>query len=184
MSYFLYRETVDTSSTETTAGLSVATLFDEFADGVYTLGFRILRDRYLAEDVVQDTFIKVMRSLHTYRGEGPIAAWLYRIGYREAIATTRRRRDTPIDPEDMLRQGDRPTAGVEDTVLAKELALRLDTAINQLSEPLRATFALRDIERLSTADVARVLDISQSAVKMRLARAREALRVQLKEYLT
>ncbi len=142
-----------------------------------------LRDRHLAEDVVQETFIEVMKSLHTYRGEGPITAWLYCIGYREAIAATRRRRDTPIDPEEMLRQGDRPTAGVEDTVLAQELA-RLDTAIGQLSEPLRATFTLRDIEGLSTAEVASALEASESAVKMRLTRAREALRVQLKEYLT
>lgn len=175
---------MDQSSTDITAGLSVATLFDEFADGVYTLGFRILSDRHLAEDVVQDTFIKVMSSLHTYRGDGPIAAWLYRIGYREAIAGSRRRRDTPTAPEDMLRKGDRPTATVEDTVLTRELGLRLDSAINQLSEPLRATFALRDIEGLSTAQVASVLDVSESAVKMRLVRAREALRVQLKEYLT
>ena len=172
-----------TTSNLTTRG-AVAKLFDQFADGVYTLSYRILRDTHLAEDVVQETFIKVMKSLHTYRGDGPIAAWLYRIGYREAIGASRRRRDTPIEPEDMLRQGDRPSIGVEETVLANELANRLDNAISRLSESLRATFTLRDIEGLSTADVAVALDISESAVKMRLARAREALRVQLKEYLS
>ena len=174
---------MEASPSRTVPRTSIAGLFDEFADGVYTLGFRILRDRHLAEDVVQDTFVKVMKSLHTYRGDGPIAAWLYRIGYREAIAATRRRRDTPIDPEQMLREGDRSVAGVEETVLAGELVRRLDDAIAQLSEPLRATFTLRDIEELSTTEVSRILDISESAVKMRLARAREALRVQLKEYL-
>lgn len=175
---------METSSPKATPHTSVAALFDQFADGIYTLGFRILRDRHLAEDVVQDTFIKVMRSLHTYRGDGPIAAWLYRIGYREAIASTRRRRDTPTEPEELLLQGDRPVASVEEAVLAAELTRRLDTAIAQLSEPLRATFTLRDIEELSTAEVAEALDVSESAVKMRLARAREALRVQLKEYLS
>lgn len=84
----------------------------------------------------------------------------------------------------MLRRGDRPVAGVEETVLAAELIRRLDSAIAQLSEPLRATFTLRDVEGLSTAEVAQALDVSESAVKMRLARAREALRVQLKEYLS
>ena len=59
---------------EKTPTVSVALLFDQFADGVYTLGYRILGDRHLAEDVVQETFIKVMRSLDTYRGDGPIAA--------------------------------------------------------------------------------------------------------------
>jgi RNA polymerase sigma-70 factor (ECF subfamily) len=115
---------MDVSRAKTTPHRSVSTLFDQFADGVYTLAFRMLRDRHLAEDVVQDTFIKVMRSLQAYRGDGPIAAWLYRIGYREAIAATRRRKETPIDPEEMLRRGDRPVADVEETVLAGELARR------------------------------------------------------------
>ena len=167
-----------------TPPISVASLFDQFADGVYTLGYRILGDRHLAEDLVQDTFIKVMRSLNTYRGDGPIAAWLYRIGYREAIATTRKRRETPLDPDNMLREGDRPVAGGEQAVLAGELTRRLDTAIAGLAEPLRSAFVLRDIEQLSTREVAGALGISESAVKMRLARARQALRVELKEYLS
>jgi RNA polymerase sigma-70 factor (ECF subfamily) len=174
---------MDTPAPTTTTRSLTADLFDEFADGVYTLGVRILRDRHLAEDVVQDTFIKVMRSLHTYRGDGPMAAWLYRIGYREAITAARRRRDLPIDPTEMLRRGDRPVGGTEDAVLANELVQRLDDAIDGLSEPLRAAFTLREIEGLSTAAVARALEISESAAKMRLARARTALRIQLKEYL-
>jgi RNA polymerase sigma-70 factor (ECF subfamily) len=164
-------------------GMSVGRLFDEFADGVYTLGYRILGDVHAAEDVVQETFIKVMKSLHTYRADGPIQAWLYRIGYREAITATRKRREVPIDPEEMLRSGDRTLPSVEHSVLATELVQTLDHAIAQLSDPLRATFTLRDIEGLSTTEVAEILDVSESAVKMRLARAREALRVLLKEYL-
>ena len=163
--------------------VSVGVLFEEFADGVYTLGYRILGDRHLAEDIVQETFIKVMRSLATYRGDGPIAAWLYRIGYREAITATRKRRETPLDPDEMLATGDRPVTSVEDVVLAAEMTQRLDAAIARLAEPLRSAFVLRDIEQLSTAEVAQALDISESAVKMRLARARQALRVELKEYL-
>lgn len=168
---------------EKTPTVSVALLFDQFADGVYTLGYRILGDRHLAEDVVQETFIKVMRSLDTYRGDGPIAAWLYRIGYREAITAIRRRRETPLAPDEMLETGDRPITSVEDAVLASELTRRLDAAIARLAEPLRSAFVLRDIEQLSTAEVAQTLDVSESAVKMRLARARQALRVDLKEYL-
>jgi len=74
-------------------------------------------------------------------------------------------------------------ASVEHDVLNFELASRLDHAVRQLSEPVRAAFALRGIHGLSTTEVATVLEVSESAVKMRLARAREALRVQLKEYL-
>jgi len=174
---------MDDTLNTTTPTPSVAVLFDQFADGVYTLGFRIVGDRHLAEDVVQETFIKVLRSLDTYRGDGPIAAWLYRIGYREAIAATRKRRETPLDPDEMLEADDRQVTSVEDAVLAAELTRRLDAAIARLAEPLRSAFVLRDIEQLSTTEVARALDVSASAVKMRLARARQALRVELKEYL-
>ncbi len=159
-------------------------LFDTFADGVYTLAYRITRDRHLAEDVVQETFIKVIRSLVSYRGDGPVAAWIYRIGYREAITVTRRRREDPLDPVAVAVEIDRPTESVEDQVLAGELVARLDEAINSLSEPVRAAFVLRDVEGLSTMEVAAVLGISASAVKMRLARARETMRRQLEEYLT
>ena len=158
-------------------------LFDTFADGVYTLAYRIVRDRHLAEDVVQETFIKVIRSLPGYRGDGPIAAWIYRIGYRQAITVTRRRREEPLDPIDIAVEIDRPTETVEERVLAGELAARLDEAIGSLSEPLRTAFVLRDVEGLSTGEVAAVLEISESAVKMRLARSRDAMRGYLKEYL-
>jgi RNA polymerase sigma-70 factor (ECF subfamily) len=161
----------------------VGRLFAEFADGVYTLAFRMLGDRHLAEDVVQETFIKVMRSLDTFRGDGPMAAWLYRIGYREAIAVSRRRREDPIEPAEIALRADRPADDVEHVVVARELAVRLDGAIAGLPEALRSAFVLRDVEGLSTAEVAEVLDISSSAVKMRLARARQALRIELKEYL-
>lgn len=150
---------------------------------MYTLAFRMLGDRHLAEDVVQETFIKVMRSLGTFRGDGPMAAWLYRIGYREAIAVSRRRREDPIEPAEIALRADRPADDVEHVVVARELAVRLDGAIAGLPEALRSAFVLRDVEGLSTAEVAEVLDISSSAVKMRLARARQALRIELKEYL-
>lgn len=168
---------------EHTAQTSVTELFEDHADGVYTLACRILGDRHLAEDAVQETFVKVLRHLHTYRGEGPIAGWLYRIAYREAIALLRRRREEPMDQDRLARLADRPTADVAREVASRELARRLDEAIATLSPPLQAAFVLREIEGLRTAEVAAALDVSVSAVKMRLARAREALRVQLKEYL-
>lgn len=168
---------------EPTRNTTLTELFDEFADATYTLGYRILGDRHLAEDVVQETFIKVIRALPSYRGEGPIAAWIYRIGYREAIAISRKRREEVTDPDGPLFTNLPAQESVEETVVAMDLVSRLDAAMLQLSEPVRAAFTLRDIQGLSTKEVAAVLEVSESAVKMRLARAREALRVQLKEYL-
>ena len=103
----------------------------------------------------------MMRSLDTYRGDGPIAAWL------TASDTARRSlplagdAETPLDPDEMLETGDRPTTTVEDAVLAAESTRRVPTPrIARLAEPLRSAFVLRDIEQLSTAEVARALEIS------------------------
>ena len=163
---------------------TLAQLFSDFADAVYTLGYRILCDRHPAEDVVQETFIKVLTALPSYRGEGPIAGWIYRIGYREAIAISRKRRDEVTDPDSATFATLPAPDSVEDSIITMDLVAKLDEAMATLSEPVRAAFTLRDIQGLSTKEVAAVLDVSESAVKMRLARAREALRVQLKEYLT
>jgi len=162
---------------------TLRTLFNEFADATYTLGYRILGDRHLAEDVVQETFIKIIHSLATYRGEGPIGGWIYRIGYREAIAISRKRRETVMDPDSVTFATLEAPQSVEASVLQAELVAEMDKAIFELSEPVRAAFTLRDIQGLSTKEVAEILDVSESAVKMRLARAREALRLRLKEYL-
>ena len=170
-------------STESVEKGTLAELFTEFADATYTLGYRILGDRHLAEDVVQETFIKVIRALPTYRGDGPIAGWIYRIGYRESIAISRKRRDDVTDPDSAVFTNLPAPGSVEDSVISMDLVERLDVAMSSLSEPVRAAFTLRDIQGLSTREVAEILGVSQPAVKMRLARAREALRVQLKEYL-
>jgi RNA polymerase sigma-70 factor (ECF subfamily) len=162
---------------------TVLDLFDLHADGVYTLGYRLLGDRHLAEDIVQDTFLSALRSILSYRGEGPIEAWLYRIAYRTAIAQQRKRRDFPTDPVDMIDLAGAGSADVERSVLTLELAAALDRAIQELTPPLKAAFILRQIEGLSTRDVAHVLDVSESSVKMRLARARATLRAELKGYL-
>lgn len=174
---------MQSNAPESTRTSTLVDLFNEFADATYTLGYRILGDRHLAEDVVQETFTKVIKALPSYRGEGPVAAWIYRIGYREAIAISRKRRDEVVDPDSATFAKLEAPDSVENLVISMDLITRLDAAMLQLSEPVRATFSLRDIQGLSTREVAHVLEISESAVKMRLARAREALRVQLKEYL-
>jgi RNA polymerase sigma-70 factor (ECF subfamily) len=127
----------------TSATVSTIQLFERYADGIYTLGVRMLRDRHLAEDLVQDTFLKILRGSAPYTGDGSLAGWVYRIGYNGA----------------------------------------LDAAIQELPETLRAAFVLRDVEELSTSEVAQVLGIGESAVKMGLARAREQMRVSLGDRL-
>jgi len=162
---------------------SVTSLFDRFADGIYTLAVRVVRDRHLAEDVVQETFLTILRGRAPYRGDGSLAGWVYRIGYRQAVTALRRRRELPTEDEILERQADRVVDGPDGAVLQRELAERIDAAISQLSPPLRAAFVLRDVEELSVAETALALGVGESAVKMRVMRARGELREMLKGYL-
>jgi len=162
--------------------VGVTGLFEAHADGVYTLGFRMLGDYHAAEDLVQETFVTVIRRLGTFRGEGSLAGWLYRIAYRNAIALIRKRRDWPSDPAELPEVVD-VGASVEDRVLVGELSAALDRAVAKLDPDQRAAFLLRDVHGLSTAETAQALDATISAVKMRLSRARRYLRTDLKEYL-
>ncbi len=159
---------------------SVISLFDRFADGIYTLAVRVVRDRHLAEDVVQETFLAILRGRSPYRGDGSLAGWVYRIGYRQAVAALRRRRDLPTEDETLERQADRAVDGSDGAVLQRELAERIDAAISCLSQSLRAAFVLRDVEELSVAETAVALGIGESAVKMRVMRASSELREMLK----
>jgi RNA polymerase sigma-70 factor (ECF subfamily) len=164
------------------SAIGVRGLFEAHADGVYTLGFRMLGDYHAAEDLVQETFVTVLRRLGTFRGEGSLAGWLYRIAYRNAIALIRKRRDLPSDPAELPEVVD-VGASVEDRVLVGELSAALDRAVARLDPDQRAAFVLRDVEGLSTAETAAALDVTVSAVKMRLSRARHFLRTELKEFL-
>ncbi len=107
---------------------------------------------------------------------------MYRIAYRNAIALLRKRNDLPFDPQ-LLPESADPAPSVEHQVLVGELATALYEAISSLDHEHRAAFVLRDVQGLSTADTAAALGIGESAVEMRLSRARKSLRIKLKEYL-
>ena len=179
----VYQSVHDQAVIDHDPATTIVALFDELADGVYTLATRMLRDRHLAEDVVQETFLAAFQKLGSFRGDGPLAAWIYRIGYRKSIEAHRRRREEPADPADLTAHHRHVVPSAEQEVVRHELAIALDRAIAELSQPLRAVFVLRDIEGLSTADTASALEVTESAVKMRLLRARQELRTSIKEFL-
>lgn len=158
-------------------------LFERIGDGVFTLGYRMLGDYQSAEDLVQETFIQAGRRINQYQGRGSLEGWLYRIAYRKAIEMLRRRRDTPTPPYELEPLIAEQSPSAEAIALERALARILDGAMLQLPLKLRAAFFLRDVEGLPTAAVAEALGIGESAVKMRLKRARNELRTLLKEHL-
>lgn len=150
---------------------------------MYTLAARILADPFEAEDVVQTTFLNVQDRLASFRGDGTLEAWVHRIAYNESVGILRTRRFELADPSVFVTIEDARARTPEQQAIDNEVREAMELALAGLSPTLRAAFVLRDIQRMSTAEVASVLDTSESAVKMRLARARASVRSSMRDYL-
>lgn len=163
---------------------------------LYNLALRITGSREDAEDVLQDTLLSALEHLHDFRGDSAFGTWLYRIAMHNAFRILRKRRGgESVSFEELVSER---TDEDEETIphpefvaewrdpaeVAEQNELRriLEEAIQQLPESYRAVFTLRDVEGLSTKEVADILGISEGNVKIRLLRARLKLREILSRY--
>ena len=157
---------------------------------IYNLALRMLGSPDDARDILQDTFLKVYDHLDKFRGDSRLSTWIYRIAMNEALMKIRREKGRMVSLDTFkVSEGEVRSLDIEDwaqkpldKLLTRELGKEMDTAVSGLPEDYRAVFLLRDVEGLSNADIARVLDISVPAVKSRLHRARLFLRGELSKY--
>ena len=158
---------------------------------VYNLALRMLNNPQEAEDVLQETFLSAYKALPGFEGRSSLSTWLYRIASNASLMRLRKKQPetTSIDEPLELEEGDSlPRQLVdwssvpEDKLLGQESRRVMDEAVAELPEGLRIVFILRDIEGLSTQEAGDVLELSESAVKTRLHRARLALREKLSAY--
>lgn len=163
-----------------------------FRPKLFNYSFLICGHREDAEEVAQETLLKVFANFDQLREPERLRAWVFRIAKNFCLM---KRRKSAFAPEvelslDELRPardgGDGAAIEIadwsalpEDAASDAELRGVLDTAIRELPEIYRAVFLLRDVEELSTEETAQVLDVSIDVVKTRLHRARLALRQKL-----
>ena len=168
-----------------------ARLVDTYSTPIYRLGLKMLGNVQDAEDVLQITFLKALQHIGDFEGRSSLSTWLYRIASNEALMLMRRKRPAlSLDEEPDDADGDamQPMqladwgALPESVLLSAESKLRLDRAIQNLPAKLRIVFIMRDIEGLSIKETGEALDLSETAVKTRLLRARLHLREQLSDY--
>ena len=173
-------------------------LLKRFAPRLYRLALQISGNPDDAEDIIQESFIQACNHLDRFEGRSGLSTWLHRIVLNAALMQLRKRGPVSHLPPEW--EESRPTQassqraggrGPGDTsgdrvllhVLSQELREHIDRAILLLPDALRAAIVLRDIEGLSTSEAAQALGITESAVKVRLHRARLALRRSLTPYL-
>ncbi len=147
---------------------------------VYRAARAIVRDEGEAEDVMQQAYVNAYTHLQQFGGRSQFSTWLVRIAINEALARARQRgRYEPFD-EDLSNvetlMMKRPPGDPERQAFSGELRALLEWAIDGLADGAREVFVLREVEGLTTAETAAVLDVSEDVVKTRLSRARSALR--------
>jgi RNA polymerase sigma-70 factor (ECF subfamily) len=158
------------------------------------LAERLLGDRGLAEDAVQDAFISAFRGLDKFEGRSSLKTWLHRITVNAALTKLRqskRRAEHSIDEDQpefdqyecRIETPWHYLASPEDVIENDDLRKRVNDCINTLPDSYRIVLQLRDIEGYDTSEVAEQLEISEANVKVRLHRARAALKKQLEPIL-
>jgi RNA polymerase sigma-70 factor (ECF subfamily) len=168
-----------------------ARLVEMYSPLIYRLGLKMLGNEQDAEDILQETFIKAYRHLQGFDGRANISTWLYRIATNEALMLLRRKQPETVSVEEPLAGEDEEQEPLEitdwccipeDELMSAEVRQVMDQAIDHLPASLRVVFILRDLDGLSTRETAEVLNLSETAVKTRLSRARLNLRQELTIY--
>jgi RNA polymerase sigma-70 factor (ECF subfamily) len=156
---------------------SFAEIVQEHSAAVYRLARSVVQDPALADDVTQDTFIKVWKHLDEFRGEGSLRGWILRIAHNTAVSTLRKIKDSATDPSKLPHAHDPigTTRVVEGRLAADELRVALD----ELDDLSREIVVLREVEGMTYEDIADTLGVPIPTVKTRLLRARRRLSISL-----
>ena len=168
------------------------TMVESFQDRVFNTCLGFLETKQEAEDVAQEVFIEVYRSLKHFRGEAKLSTWVYRIAVTKSLQELRKKRRkkrfglfTSISHADASNESTRvgedcchPLAQLEN----KERAEALYAALSKLPESQRVAFTLHKIEGLSYQEISNVMDTSVSSVESLIHRAKTNLRKRLYDF--
>lgn len=152
---------------------------------LYRAALAILGNEAEAEDVLQDTYVRAYQHLRQFAGRAQFSTWLTRIAVHEALARAKRQNravslDEPLPGGDPLMSTFATAEpNPEQQASQAELGRVLETAILAIPEKYRAVLMLRDVENMSTAEVASTLGLTEENVKVRLHRARALVRKEL-----
>ena len=168
-------------------------LVARYGDLAYRVALRITGNAEDAEEVAQDAILSVVRKIDTFRGESAFRSWFYRVVSNAAYGHRRPKVLIEIPLEEVLPAFDEHgrhaglfrdwSSSVDDPAVQRQLRDVLTSAIDELPLHYRAATVLRDIEGLSTAEVAEVMGISIPTAKTRAHRARLLLRKRLSAFM-
>ena len=146
---------------------------------------RMLKHREEAEEVAQDTFIKVFKSLHKFKGDSKFSTWIYKVAYNTCLDNIKKNKkrinDVAIDEFTYNKLDSIDNA--LDNIINKERSQLIKNCINQLPEDSSALLTLFYFEELSLDEISKIINVEANTVKVKLFRARKKLAVILEQYL-
>ena len=169
-------------------------LINRHSAEIYGLLYRLTDDVEEAADLTQETFLKALRAIRTFRGDADLKTWLFRIAVNESRNRfrwwKRRKRESTFSLENTVGAGEQiysdvladGTENPEEAMLRIEREKRLRRALKSLAPDFREAVILRDIEGLSYEEVSKALNANLGTVKSRIARGREELRKRLVDF--
>lgn len=164
-------------------------LVDLYTDKIFHLANRMLGNRQEAEDIVQETFLRVYKNLGKYDVNQKFSTWIYRIATNLCIDRLRRRKfQYSLDAEvadgeglDWYAMLASDEAGPEQKLILSEMQLQLHKAIESLPDKYKSVVILRYLHDLSLQEISEVLDMPVTTIKTRVHRGREFLRKKLQQ---
>ncbi|MHC4554462.1 MAG: RNA polymerase sigma factor [Planctomycetota bacterium] len=176
---------------------AMSCLIVKYQDRIYNAILKICQNHDDAAELTQDTFVKVLENINSFRGKSSFYTWLFRVAVNHTLNYCKRRfklSPVSLDAEnDQIEENKGKLAavlaapdGLDPAVVAqqKELSQIVVNLIGQLAQEYRVVLVLRDIEQMTYAEIAEVLRIETGTVKSRLSRARAKLRQLLEAVLT
>lgn len=166
-------------------------LLDRYQRPVFSLAFRMVRDRELAEDLAQEAFVRVFNNIDRYDPRWKFSSWIFKITNNLAIDALRKRQPATISldgsPHASSAEGVRattidlasPDANPEEELEATELGAEIERAIGTLRAEYRTAIVLRHVEGRAYEEIAEIMDVPLGTVKTYIHRARSELRTAL-----
>jgi len=168
---------------------ALSQLVSIYSKRIYHFGLRLTGNEQDAEDILQDTFLTMLKKINQFQGRSSFYTWLYRIainiGLRKIQSKKMKYQHVSIDDPDIEKThsehiNEWPKFEFKN-ITSKRFRKKLDEDLEQLPEKYRTVFILRDLHELSTEETSKILQITPSNTKIRLMRARNFLKNKLED---
>lgn len=162
-----------------------AVLVNQYKDLVFTLAYKMLKNKEEAEEVAQDTFIKIFNSLNKFKGESKFSTWIYKITYNTCLDRLKKskKEKSVIYIEDFNAHQIKEIENILDTIDEKEKIQKIQECLQLLPSEEAFLLTLYYFDDQTIDEIAKVIDCNSNNVKIKLFRSRKKLASILKEQL-